>query len=97
MFGSDLNRQYTFCIGILLKCIIFNHSIIKGNMMEITEQQNWTSSEMSWVSPMIYNSQVYLPYESLFVDLSNFTPATSQHHHYHQISLHDIPSRFNAA
>ncbi len=44
---------------------------------------------------MIYNSRVYLPYENLLVDLSGVTPATSQHH-YHQITLHDIPSRFNA-
>ncbi len=29
------------------------------------------------VSAMIYNSQVYLPYESLFIDLSNFTTPLS--------------------
>ncbi len=50
MFGSDLERRYTFYNFIFVFIIglgIFNHSIIKGNMMEITEQQNWTSSEMS--------------------------------------------------
>ncbi len=48
MFGSDLERRYTFynfILDFIIGLGIFNHS--KGNMMEITEQQNWTSSEMS--------------------------------------------------
>ncbi len=51
MLGSDLERQYNLLFIVLywyfiIGLGIFNHSIIKGYMMEITEQQNWTSSEL---------------------------------------------------